>query len=82
MAVAPTYRSRPRSPRCRSGMVRRWLIVVALLVIGPILYIGGREVVGDRLRGQKITSLIEQLEQERIEAFRRTGGGAAYSEQI
>ena len=82
MAVAPFSHSRPRSSRCRSGMVRLWLIVVALLVIGPILYIGGREVVGDRLRGQKITSLIEQLEQERLEAFRRTGGGAAYSEQI
>lgn len=82
MAVAVSPRSRPRSPGSRSGMIRPWLLVVALLVFAPIVFIGAREVFGDRLRSQQIVSLLERLERERLDAYRQSGGGTAYAERV
>lgn len=61
---------------------RPWLLVVALLVFAPIVFIGAREVFGDRSRSQQIVSLLERLERERLDAYRQSGGGTAYAERV
>jgi hypothetical protein len=77
--------SRPLSarPHTRSGrVIRPSLLILAAVVFLPILFIGGRSVFGDRARSERIVSLLEQLESERAEAFRQSGGGTAYMEQM
>lgn len=70
-------------PRTRSGrVIRPSLLILAAVIFLPILFLGGRGVFGDRVRSQQIVSLLEQLERERVEAFRQSGGGTAYLEQM
>lgn len=77
--------SRPLSarPHTRPGrVIRPSLLILAAVVFLPILFIGGSAVFGDRARSERIVSLLQELESERVEAFRQTGGGTAYLEQM
>lgn len=70
-------------PHTRTGaVIRPSLLILAAVVFLPILFIGGRGVFGDRVRSERIVSLLEQLESDRVEAFRKSGGGTAYIEQM
>jgi hypothetical protein len=73
---------RPRRRVRRPGMIRLSLLIVAAVVVLPILFLGGRLVVGERVRAQQIVELLTELDSERAEAFRATGGGAAYMDRV